>query len=82
MARFHIFDGENSTIIEDAARKLGCKPTDIFAKAAIASGYIAYNKQTAIWLSRYVENRCIAEEVVDYCLNVLCPPKKALAGGL
>ncbi len=67
-------------IVEDAAKRLGCRPTEIFFKAAITKGHADYNNRATIWLSRYVETHHVEEEVVDFCLDVLVA--KCLKGGL
>lgn len=75
--RFCRYHAGETSIVEDAARVLKCKPTEVFAKAAIAKGYIAYNQQAEKWISHYVE-QYLAEEVVDFCLSVLTEHKEVV----
>lgn len=76
----------NLSVIEDTAKKLNCKPTEVFRRAAINLGFISYEQQSAIWVSRYVECRAIDKDVVDWCIDVMInriPVNQiALRGGL
>ncbi len=74
------------SVIEDTGKKLNCKPTEVFRRAAINLGHIDYDQQAAIWVSRYVECRAIDTDVVDWCIDIMIgriPQSQiALKGGL
>jgi len=75
--RFCHFMSHETTIIEDTAKVLRCKPTEVFAKAAIAKGYIHYERQADAWIAHWID-QYLAEAVVDFCLTVLQEHKEVV----
>ncbi len=64
------------SIIERTAKELGIMEVEIFRKAAIANGYIDYDRQAAIWLSQYVQCRTLVTELLKWCEQELARTAK------
>ncbi len=68
----HFLTGEYITrIVDDCAKKLGCTPYEVFLKAAVANGFIDCHEMAKIWQARYTNERCLAEDVVNFALEVM-----------